>query len=46
MDPLAIGLHAIIKPIASGTLYLRVNDSAAKLDDNRGALTATIKTTR
>jgi hypothetical protein len=37
--PLAIGLGAEIKPSVSGTLYLRVNDSAAKLGDNRGALT-------
>jgi hypothetical protein len=26
----------------SGTLYLRVNDSAARLDDNRGTLTIRI----
>jgi hypothetical protein len=38
-QPLAIGLGAKIPPQVSGTLYLRVNDSAAKLGDNRGALT-------
>ena len=27
------------RPAVSGTLYLRVNDSAARLGDNRGALT-------
>ena len=40
--PLAIGLEATIKPEVSGTLYLRVNDSAARLGDNRGALTIRI----
>jgi hypothetical protein len=40
----AIGLHTTLKPTATGTLYLRVNDSAAKLDDNRGTLTVTIET--
>jgi hypothetical protein len=44
--PLAIGLHATIKPMASGTLYLRVNDWPGKLDDNRGSLTATIRERR
>lgn len=38
-QPLAIGLGSEIRPSVSGTLYLRVNDSAAKLGDNRGALT-------
>jgi hypothetical protein len=41
---LEIGLDKTIQPAASGTLYLRVNDSAAKLDDNRGTLTVTIET--
>jgi hypothetical protein len=41
--PIGIGLGTTIKPAASGTLYLRVNDSAARLDDNRGSLTATIE---
>ncbi len=40
--PLAIGLGAGITPEVSGTLYLRVNDSAARLGDNRGALTIRI----
>ena len=40
--PLAIGLGAKISPDVSGTLYLRVNDSAARLDDNRRALTIRI----
>ncbi len=41
-DPIDIGLGTTITPVASGTLYLRVTDSPAKLDDNRGTLTATI----
>ena len=41
--PIAIGLGATITPGASGTLYLRVNDSAARLGDNRGALTIMIE---
>jgi hypothetical protein len=41
-DPIDIGLKATITPSASGTLYLRVNDSAGRLDDNRGELTVTV----
>jgi hypothetical protein len=37
--PFEIGLGTTISPKRSGTLYLRVNDSAARLGDNRGALT-------
>jgi hypothetical protein len=40
--PIAIGLGCTITPDVSGTLYLRVNDSAARLDDNRGTLTIRI----
>lgn len=41
--PIAIGLGATLKPEASGTLYLRVNDSAGKLADNHGSLTVSIE---
>jgi hypothetical protein len=41
--PIAIGLETKITPEVSGTLYLRVNDSAARLDDNRGSLTVTVE---
>jgi hypothetical protein len=41
--PLAIGLGRTITPDVSGTLYLRVNDSAARLGDNRGALTIRVE---
>jgi hypothetical protein len=44
-NPVAIGLHAILKPTVSGTLYLRVNDSASNLDDNRGSITVKIEAT-
>jgi hypothetical protein len=45
-NPVVIGLHTILKPTVSGTLYLRVNDSASKLDDNRGTITVKIEATR
>ncbi len=45
-EPIAIGLHATLKPTASGTLYLRINDSAAALDNNRGTLTVSIEPAR
>jgi hypothetical protein len=41
--PIAIGLGSKITPEVSGTLYLRVNDSAARLDDNRGSFTVTVE---
>jgi hypothetical protein len=40
---LVIGTGTTIEPATSGTLYLRVNDSAGRLDDNRGSLTVTIE---
>lgn len=45
-NPAAIGLHAVLKPTVSGTLYFRVNDSAAHLDDNRGTLVVKIEPAR
>jgi hypothetical protein len=45
-DPTAIGLRTILKPTANGTLYLRVNDSAAQLDDNNGTLRIKIQPVR
>lgn len=38
-----IGLGCEFVPKTSGTLYLRVNDSAAKLGDNRGRLTIEVE---
>jgi hypothetical protein len=40
--PINVGLGTTIEPAASGTLYLRVNDSAAALHDNRGTLAVTV----
>jgi hypothetical protein len=42
-NPFGIGLGTTTTPKASGTLYLRVNDSAGQLSDNRGKLTVTIQ---
>jgi hypothetical protein len=42
-EPIVIGLGAAITPAADGTLYLRVNDSAGRLDDNRETLTVRIE---
>lgn len=42
LDPMTVGLEATIKPPSSGTLYLRINDSAAELADNAGTLTVTV----
>lgn len=41
-DDFEIGLGRTITPVATGTLYLRVNDSPAKLHDNRGTYTVSI----
>jgi hypothetical protein len=41
-SPIEIGLGATIKPAASGTLYLRVNDSGGRLDENSGVLSVVI----
>lgn len=42
--PTPIGLAATLTPKHSGTLFLRINDSAAELADNSGMLTVEIKT--
>lgn len=42
-DSFAIGLESFVKPTTTGTLYLRVNESAARLTDNRGGITVTIE---
>ena len=44
--PVAIGLRKAITPEASGTLYLRINDSAGELDDNAGELEVEIAVAR
>ena len=40
--PLPIGLGRLVQPDGSGTLYLRINDSAAELADNKGDYTVRI----
>jgi hypothetical protein len=41
--PIVIGRGGTITPDITGTLYLRINDSAGKLNDNSGKLTVTVK---
>lgn len=36
LRPYVVGLEATIKPDAAGTLFLKINDSPAELDDNAG----------
>ena len=38
LHPTVVGLAATLAPEESGTLYLRINDSAAELHDNAGEL--------
>lgn len=37
IQPIAVGLETTLEPKKSGTLYFRINDSAGRLADNRGA---------
>ncbi len=41
--PTPVGLKATLAPKHSGTLFLRINDSAAELADNSGSLTVTVR---
>jgi hypothetical protein len=45
-SPMAIGLKATLKPAEDAVLYLRVNDSPARLGDNAGELHVGIAPTR
>jgi hypothetical protein len=38
LDPITVGLGTTLTPEKSGTLFLKINDSAAELDDNAGEL--------
>ncbi len=42
-EPFAVGLAAKLKPPEDGVLYLRVNDSPARLSENRGKLSVNIR---
>ncbi|MFT5524767.1 MAG: hypothetical protein ACI9HK_002729 [Pirellulaceae bacterium] len=44
IKPQSIGLGRVIRPRSSGTLYLRINESAAALHDNSGELTVRVVT--
>jgi len=39
VQPIPVGLGTALTPAQSGTLFLRINDSAAELADNQGELT-------
>jgi len=41
--PVAIGFEAMLIPAATGTLFLRINDSPARLSDNQGSLSVKIE---
>ncbi len=43
LRPAAVGLGLTLTPEQTGTLYFRINDSAAELDDNEGRLTVAIR---
>jgi hypothetical protein len=43
VQPITIGRDATITPDQAGTLYLRINDSAAELADNAGALEVAVE---
>lgn len=38
LQPITVGLGTAITPEQSGTLFLKINDSAAELDDNAGEI--------
>lgn len=44
--PMVVGLGTTLIPTHSGTLFLRINDSAGELGDNAGSLTVEIKNLR
>ncbi len=43
LRPTEVGLGAVLSPSQSGTLYLKINDSAAELGDNAGELKVEIR---
>ncbi|MBN2024218.1 MAG: hypothetical protein JW809_15655 [Pirellulales bacterium] len=42
LKPTVVGLGTDLTPSQSGTLFFKINDSAAELDDNRGAATVEV----
>jgi hypothetical protein len=43
LRPTAVGLDATLSPTQSGTLFLKINDSAGELDDNAGELKVQVR---
>ena len=43
LRPLAVGLGTTVNPERTGTLFLKINDSAAELDDNAGTLAVEVR---
>lgn len=46
LDPVVVGTGTQFQSPLAGTLYFRINDSAAELSDNAGELTATVQPDR
>ncbi|NQT17033.1 MAG: hypothetical protein HQ582_30025 [Planctomycetes bacterium] len=42
VEPIAVGLGTTLSPAESGTLFFRINDSAAELADNAGELSVRV----
>ena len=42
LRPSVVGLGTTLSPAATGTLFLKINDSAGELDDNAGELKVTV----
>ena len=43
LRPIVVGPGTTLAPAAPGTLYLKINDSPAKLADNTGKLVVTVR---
>ena len=43
LQPITVGLGTTITPKESGTLFFKINDSAAELDDNSGEIKVDIQ---
>jgi hypothetical protein len=46
LRPTVVGLGATLSPTESGTLFLKINDSAGELDDNAGELKVEVRRER
>jgi hypothetical protein len=43
LHPITVGLDASLSPAETGTLFLKINDSAGELDDNAGELKVEVR---